>query len=54
MRISDTKVFQLVEREPDLPNQYVLLDEVTGEEIALTREEVDSLYKGIDYFNMFG
>ena len=54
MRISETKVFQLIEREPELENQYVILDEVTGEEMVLTPEEVRNVYKGIDYFTMFG
>jgi hypothetical protein len=47
MRISPTKVVQLVESEPP---QVVLLDESSGEEIVLTVQEFWNLDRVIEHF----
>jgi hypothetical protein len=47
MRLSETKVIQLVESEPP---QLVILEEVHGAEISLTPQEVVNLGKALDYF----
>lgn len=47
MRISETKVAQLVEGPP---NQLVLVDESTGDEIALNGSEVHGLVQAIAHF----
>lgn len=50
MRISETKVVQIVESTPP---QLVIVDETTGNEIALIRTEMDNLLKAIYYFHPY-
>lgn len=50
MRISATKVVQLVESEPP---KLVILDETTLAEITLTPTEMDNLQQALHYFNPF-
>lgn len=50
MRISDTKVAQLVETNPP---QLLIIDETTGAEIAFTAEEADNLYHALAYFDPY-
>ena len=48
MRISDTKVIQLIEAEPAF---LVLVNETTGEEMKLDAEEVSYLKEACEYFS---
>lgn len=48
MRISETKVVQIVESTPP---QLVITDDTTGNEIAFTRTEMDNLLRAIYYFH---
>ena len=50
MRISETKVVQLIDSDPP---QLVILDEVCGQEIAFTAKEADKLYAAIAYFHPY-
>ena len=50
MRISETKVVQLVETDPP---QLVIVDDLSGAEIALTPHEVEGLETAIAYFDPY-
>ena len=47
MRLSETKVMQLIESEPP---KLVLVDDVTGAEVVLTAEELPYMREALDYF----
>jgi hypothetical protein len=47
MRISETKVAQLVESEPPV---LVVVNDMDGAEIAFTKEECEMLRVAIDFF----
>jgi hypothetical protein len=47
MRISETKVVQLIESDPP---QLVIINEIDGSEISISVEEIDKLSFAIQYF----
>lgn len=47
MRISETKLVQLVEKDPPV---IVIVDESSGEEIALNNQETYNLIQACKYF----
>ena len=50
VRISDTKVVQLVESDPP---QVVIVDDVTDNEMTFSPKEVDNLMVALNYFHPF-
>lgn len=50
MRISETKVVQLVE---SIPPQLVVVDEISGDEISFSPVEFDRLKTAMDYFHPY-
>ena len=48
MRISETKVVQLVDSEPP---QVVFIDDVTGAEIAMVKQDVERMLVAVGYFD---
>jgi len=52
MRLSKGKVVQLIEKENPQLNTIVIVDQSTGEEIELNREEVNNLSTALAYFSV--